>query len=146
MDIAIDKNIGYGELKRFLDAQFPCLDFFLIYEGLNDWDDVQEEKVMFQYFENKGIEQGFKYCLCVYIKNDNALPLIERLSSEFSGYFGCSTFCDASRVVLKERNPYYSLLFERGKVYLVDDYIYEETGNVTKVVELTYESPEYGLD
>ena len=98
-----------------------------------------------QYFDDGDVEQGFKYGLCVYVKDDNVIPLIEKLSSELAGHFSCSTFCDASPVVLKERNPYYSLLFEQGKVYLVDDYIYEETGSVTKVVELTYESPEYNL-
>lgn len=49
--------------------------------------------------------------------------------------------CDASRVVLKERNPYYSLLFENSTVFLVDDRMVEDTGNVMKVVELSYIRP-----
>lgn len=123
MDIAIDENIRYEELNCILDTQLSCLDYFLVYDGQNDWDDVENEKVIFQYIEDREINQGFKYGLCVYGKEDNALLLIERISSALADHFGCSTFCDASGVVLKELNPCYSLLFEQGKVYLVDDYI-----------------------
>jgi len=141
MDIAINRNIEYGELKSFLEGQFPDLDVFLIYEGLNDCLDVEGEIYIFEYSHDKDIEDGFKSGLGVYVENSNVLPLIERLSSQISSHFACSTFCDASRIVLKEKNYYYSLLFERGRVYLVDDLGYEDTGNITKVVELVYEHP-----
>lgn len=143
MDIAINNKIEYDELRNFLARQFPALDFYLIYEGLNDWDEVKGQKPIFQYLEYEEVEQGFRYGISVYIQCDDELSVIERLSSELSNHFKCSAFCDASRIVLKERNPYYSLLFENGKVYLVDDFIYEETGQVTKIVELAYECPEY---
>ena len=123
MDIAINKNIEYEELNKFLKNMFPDLDFFLIYEGLNDWDDIKNEKAIFQYQQNEDIEEGFKYGVFVHIKNNNILPLIEQLSAQISNHFMCAAFCDASRIVLKEQNTYYSLLFEQGKVYLVDDSI-----------------------
>jgi hypothetical protein len=146
MDIVLNRNIGYWELKNFLKVQFPDHDFYLIYEGLNDWEDVGDENLIFQYLQDVAIKDGFKYGMCIYIKDDNLLPIIEILSRQLSEQFICSAFCDASRVVLKKQNSYYSLLFEQGKVYLVDDYIWEDTGRVTKIVELTYEFPIYHLD
>ncbi|AFY39211.1 hypothetical protein Lepto7376_2965 [[Leptolyngbya] sp. PCC 7376] len=141
MDIVIDKHLEYQELELFLRNKFPTLNFFLLYEGLNDWDDAAVEQSIFQYSENTDLDQGLKYCLSIYVKIEPLLPLIENLAADISRHFYCSTVCDASRVVLKERNVFYSLLFENGQVFLVDDYIYEETGQVTKIIELNYRRP-----
>lgn len=145
MDIGMEKNIEYGKLKAFFELAFPSLNFFLVYEGVNDWEDVVKGKTVIQYFEDKEVESGFRYGLNILIKDDGALLLIENISLKLSNKFGCRTICDASRHV-KERNVYYSLLFEQGKVYLVDDILEEETGDIAKVVELNYEPPEYDFD
>lgn len=145
MDIGIEKNIEYEKLKAFFELEFPSLNFFLIYGGVNDWEDVKEGKTVLQYFEDKEVESGFRYGLNILIKDDGALLLIENISLKLSNEFDCRTICDASRHV-KERNVYYSLLFEQGKVYLADDILDEEAGNVVKVVELNYEPQEIRFD
>ncbi len=138
MDISINKNIEYSELKDFLGTEFADLSFFLIYEGLNDWEDIKDGAAIVQYGQNNEIDSGFKYSLSIYVNSKDPLPLIENIASRLAHYFDCASICDASRVVLKDRNYYYSLLFEAGKVYLVDDSNYEELGTVAKIVELAY--------
>lgn len=145
MDIILNKDIEYDALKAFLEKQFADLDLFLVYEGVDDWGNVENQQLIFEYNVDNEIDKGFKYGLIVGVKHKNICALLEKLSSEISRSFECSAICDASRIVLKKPNVYYSLLFERGKVYLVDDILFEETGNVTKLIEMQYKIPEYDL-
>lgn len=142
MDIAFNKHLQYKELQDFLKEYFCGLDFLLIYKNVHDWDDLKPQQVIFQYVIDEELSDGFKYSLDLSLKSDEILPIIEKLSAKISAYFCCSTICDASRLILKKRNIFYSLLFEQGKVYLVDDYGYEDTGQVTKIVELAYDYPQ----
>ncbi|NJN73090.1 MAG: hypothetical protein HC799_09935 [Limnothrix sp. RL_2_0] len=142
MDIAFNKHLQYQELKDFLTGHFFGLDFLLIYENVHSWDDLKPQQSIFQYMINQELSGGFKYGLDIALKSEEVLLIIEKLATNLSTYFNCSTICDASRVILKENNVFYSLLFEQGKVYLVDDYSYEETGQVTKIIELAYDYPQ----
>ena len=141
MDIAIDKPLQYQDLKTFLEEKLSIPNLFLLYEGLNDWDDATEEQMIFQYLENHDLAQGFKYGLSLHVQLEPLLPVIENLAESIAQHFSCSAICDASRIILKEQNVYYSLLFENQKVFLVEDHDFEETGNVVKVVELNYQCP-----
>lgn len=141
MDIAFNKPLPYEELQTFLENHFSGLDFLLIYESVHDWDDLQPQQAIFQYVINEELSEGFKYGLSLYLESDEIL-IIEQLAAKISADFDCATICDASRLILKERNVFYSLLFEQGKVYLVDDYGCEDTGQVTKIIELAYDFPE----
>lgn len=143
MDIFVNQPIKYLELNSFFKEIFSENKFFLLYEGENDWEDIQDERIVFQYHLDDEKRNGFDSGIDVFQKGDDILPIIENLSFLLSRKFSCSVFCDASRLVMKEHNPYYSLLFESGRVYLADDYIYEDTGQVTKIIELTYELPKY---
>lgn len=142
MDIVFNKHLQYEELQAFLKGHFAGLDFLLIYENVHDWDDLKPQQSIFQYVINEEFSEGFKYGLDLSLKSEEILPVIETLSAKISAYFSCSTICDASRVILKDHNVFYSLLFEQGKVYLVDDYSYEDTGQVTKIIELAYDYPQ----
>ncbi|MAT97504.1 MAG: hypothetical protein CL608_10215 [Anaerolineaceae bacterium] len=73
--------------------------------------------------------------------DEDPLPFIEHLARALAQRFHCCALCDASRLVLKENKTYYSLLFEDGAVYLVDDFDFEGRGEVTKIVALGYKPP-----
>jgi hypothetical protein len=141
MDLAFDKPVGYQTLSAFLQSQMPDSAFFLLYEGVNEWEDVPKDRVIIQYQVNESRPGPFKYGLSVFIDLAEPLPFIERLTQAVSQTFQCSALCDAARVMLKANKTYYSLLFEAGKVYLVDDFDFEESGEVTKIVCLNYELP-----
>ena len=80
----------------------------------------------------------FKFGLSVFADHDEPLLFIEHLARTLSDQFHCAALCDASRIVLKKNRTYYSLLFEDGVVYLVDDFDFEAHGEVTKIVCLNY--------
>ncbi len=141
MEIAFDRAFDYQELQDFLEAQHPNREVLLVYEGITDWEDARAGQAKFEYFEDKEAEEGFKFGLIVLVESTAALPLIERLASQLSRHFRCPTMCDASRVILYDQNEFYSLLFEHGKVFLVDNYRQENGGDDFKVVELHYEEP-----
>ena len=83
----------------------------------------------------------FRYGVSIFIPRADLLPFLENLASILSNTFGCSVVCDAARVVIDRPATYDSLLFEQGKVYLVDDRYFEETGVLTKVAEMNYKLP-----
>lgn len=141
MDIAFNKPLDYQTLHAFLQKQLPDNEFFLLYEGRNDWEDVPKGQAIFQYLVDSEQTGQFKVGLSVFTSHEDPLPFIERLAHALARTFQCRALCDASRVVLKEKNVYYSLLFEDGQVYLVDDYDFEKRGEVTKIVVLNYELP-----
>jgi hypothetical protein len=141
MDIAFNRPLDYQTLHAFLQEQLPDTEFFLLYEGRNDWDDVPAGQAIIQYVVNSKQSGSFKLGLSVFTEHKKPLPFIERLAQALAQTFHCCALCDASRVVLKENKTYYSLLFENGQVYLVDDFDFEERGEVTKIVELNYELP-----
>lgn len=141
MDIAFNKPLDYQTLHAFLQKQLPDSEFFLLYEGRNQWDDVPAGQAIFQYLVDSKKPGQFKYGLSVFTDHVEPLPFIERLAHALAQTVQCRALCDASRVVLKEKNVYYSLLFEDGQVYLVDDFDFEESGEVTKIVALNYKLP-----
>ena len=122
MDIFINQPIKYLELNSFFKEIFSENKFFLLYEGENDWEDIQDERIVFQYHLDDEKRNGFDSGIDVFQKGDDILPIIENLSFLLSRKFSCSVFCDASRLVMKEHNPYYSLLFESGRVYLAQQF------------------------
>ncbi|MCG8378054.1 MAG: hypothetical protein MI865_01125 [Proteobacteria bacterium] len=142
MDIIFNKPLGYDELLCFLEKQFPERTISLVYDGVNDGLNLPKQTFIFHYIVNNDIAEGFKYGLDVYKHDDDAIELIENLSLKLTEHFYCSAFCDASRIILKESNHLYSLLFKQGRVYLADDSLYEETGKVLPVVELAYQLPD----
>lgn len=141
MDIAFNKPLDYQTLHAFLQAHLSESNFFLLYDGKNGWDGVPEGLAIFQYLVDGEKEGPFKYGLSLFTDHTEPLPYIEHLAHALARAFDCSALCDASRVVLKEKNAIYSLLFEGGQVYLVDDYDFEESGEVTKIVALNYKLP-----
>ncbi len=141
MDIAFNKPLDYPTLHAFLQKQLPGTEFFLLYEGRNDWEDVPKGQAIFQYLVDSEQTGQFKVGLSVFTNHEDPLPFIEHLAHALAQTFQCRAICDASRVVLKEKNVYYSMLFEAGQVYLVDDFDFEERGEVTKIVALSYELP-----
>ena len=141
MDIVINKNIEYEDLQTFLSEFFIDRKLFLSYEGVNDLNDSQNQEIFVQYLSDDELQDGYKFSLSVFLKCEDILPVLENLASSVSARFNCSAFCDASRLILKEHNYYYSLLFDSNKVYLIDDSTLEETGRVTKIIELKYELP-----
>jgi len=141
MDIAFNKPLDYQTLHAFLQEQLPDSEFFLLYEGRNEWANVPAGQAIFQYLVDSEKLGQFKYGLSVFADHAQPLHLIERLAHALAQTFHCHALCDASRVVLKEKNVYYSLLFEEGQVYLVDDFDFEESGEVTKIVTLNYKLP-----
>lgn len=140
MDIVFDKPIHYQTLHTFLQAHLPEATFFLLYEGVNDWDNVPPNQVIIQYQVNEAQPGPFKQGLAVFTSQPDPLPFIERLARAVSETFQCSTLCDAARVVLKANKTYYALLFEDEQVYLVNDFDFEESGEVTKIVTLNYDA------
>lgn len=141
MDILFDKAITFTELEKFVAETLAGSNISVLYEGLNDWTDVGEETAVIHYQVNEELKSGLKYSLSLYLEEDT-LELIEYLTRMLSAEFQCTAVCDASRIVLVKHNSYYSLLFENGQVYLVDDYAYDETGQVRKIVELNYVPPQ----
>ncbi len=142
MDILISRNIGYESLVSLLIECFPDVNLILIYDEVNDWIDVNDEKVIIQYQVSSVSSDAFTQGITTFMSDEfDELALIEILSAVISKHFHCATSCDASRVVLKEHSEYYSLLFESERVYLVDDCLCEKTGEMTKIVELKYEPP-----
>lgn len=141
MDIAFNKPLEYRTLHTFLQAQLPDRAFFLLYEGQNDWDNVPAGQVIIQYLVNREQPGPFKFGLSVFTDDKDPLPFIEHLAHALAQSFHCCALCDASRLVLKENKTYYSLLFEDGAVYLVDDFDFEGSGEVTKIVALGYKPP-----
>lgn len=141
MDITVNKHLGYEELNNFIQQQYSA-SYFLLYEGINDWDDFKQEEYIISYFkvENQTNISG----LSLFFPEAIILPAIENFSFHLSEYFSCSVFCDASRIVICD-NVYFSVLYERGKTYLIDDYLFEETGWVKKIIELDYTLPEINL-
>lgn len=140
MDIAISQPIDYETLSAFLQQWLPETAVFLLYEGVNDWEDAPQNQVIIQYLRNESQPGLFKYGLSVFIDQAEPLLFIERLAQAVSQTFQCSTLCDAARVLLKANKTYYSLLFEAGQVYLVNDFDFEESGEVSKIVNLNYSS------
>ena len=141
MDITINKYLDYSKLKNFVRQQYN-VNCFLLYEGINDWNDFQQEKYIVSYFQLE--EHLNRSGISLFLPEDTVLPAIENFSFKLSQYFDCSVFCDASRVVFS-KSPYYSLLYEGNRVYLVNDYCFEETGWVSKIIELNYSLPEINL-
>ncbi len=138
MDIVLNRPIAYQQLHTFLQEWLPEKELFLLYEGVNDWDDVPENIPIIQYEVNEAQPGLFKYGLSVFVEQVEPLLFIEQLAQAVSQTFQCSTLCDAARVVLKENKTYYALLFEAGQVYLVDDFDFEAQGDVAKIVSLRY--------
>ena len=139
MDIAFTKPLDFQTLAEFLQAELPGRDIFLLDQDDASWEDVPPGKAIFQYHVNEGLPGPFKFGLSVFTDHDEPLLFIEHLARTLSDQFQCATLCDASRVVLKENKINYSLLFEDGLVYLVDDFDFEAHGEVTKIVSLNYE-------
>ncbi|WP_420645704.1 hypothetical protein [Candidatus Leptofilum sp.] len=141
MDIALNRPLEYEALNGFLRRWLPNGRFFLLYEGINDWENVPKEQLIIQYSVNEAQPGPFKYGLSVFADQAEPLLFIERLAQAVSQMFQCSTLCDATRVLLKANKTYYSLLFEAGQVYLVNDFDFEESGELTKIVSLNYVLP-----
>lgn len=140
MDILINKHISYNDLQKFLKQYSPSNPFFLLYQGKNEWDDVPVQTDIFQYTTEGG--NGFVQGITVYSPKGNDLAYLERLAYTLANAFNCQALCDASRLLLENTLPYYSLLFEEGFVYLVHDYDLEATGQVQKIIALTYAVPD----
>lgn len=138
MDILLNQPLDYPTLRTFLQGWLPDTSCFLLYEGINDWDDAPTNQVIIQYQVNEAQPGPFKYGLAIFTDEAEPLLFIERLAKAISQTFKCSTLCDAARVVLKANKTHYALLFEAGQVYLVDDFDFEESGEVTKIVGLNY--------
>lgn len=138
MDIALTQPIDYQTLHAFLQNWLPDPNFFLLYDGVNNWDDAPKNQPVIQYQINESQPGAFKYGLSVFTNEAEPLLFIERLAKAISQTFQCSTLCDAARVLLKANQTYYSLLFEDGEAYLVNDFDFEEQGEVTKIVHLNY--------
>jgi len=139
MDIAFTKPLDFQTLAEFLQAELPGRDIFLLDKDDASWEDVPPGKAIFQYHVNEGLPGPFKFGLSVFTDHDEPLLFIEHLARTLSDQFQCAALCDASRVGLKENKTYYSLLFENGLVYLVDDFDFEAQGEVTKIVCLNYD-------
>lgn len=141
MDIGLNKALQFNELHAFLIARFPEKPVFLLYNGVNEWEDMPPKAWAFQFTIVDDIEQGFKYGLSLFVPVPTLLPLIESVAYALSNHFDCATFCDASRVLKKERNVIYVLLFENGRVFLADDHNVEISGQLTKINEIDYVAP-----
>ena len=146
MDIAFTKPLDFQTLAQFLQAELPDRDIFLLDQDHAIWEDVPPGKAIFQYHVNEGLPGPFKFGLSVFTDHDEPLLFIEHLARMLSDQFQCAALCDASRVVLKENKINYSLLFEDGLVYLVDDFDFEKNGEVAKIVCLAYECPAGNLE
>ena len=162
MDIGFNRHLSYDELDDFLVSQVDCSYFIVYGEEQNDWNNIDSEQLIVHYIQDdysnrKSSEDidkldvkspnNFYFGMSVYPMKPEAeyMPIVENLAFKLSNYFSCSSFCDASRILLAEtlHYPYYSLLYEEGKVYLVDDYNIEESGYLTKIIELSYSLPPF---
>ncbi|MEI8401938.1 MAG: hypothetical protein WCG12_14140 [Alcaligenaceae bacterium] len=143
MDILINKRLPFPELDSFLKNHSQIKPFSLIYEGVNDWGSVKNEPLIYQYQEFNDDNQGeFCFGLSVHQEKTGLEQLFtEHTAAALSSAFGCAAVCSACRVVLFSPNVDYSLLFEDNKVFLVDDYLFEENGVFKKIVELKYSIP-----
>lgn len=140
MDILINKPIAYHDLQQFLKQYSPSNAFFLLYEGVNEWDDVPAQTDIFQYSTTDG--DGFVYGVSLFNAQSNRSIYLERLARSLAKAFNCSALCDASRLLLESKNPHYALLFEAEQVYLAQDYEVEATGQVQKIIALNYSLPD----
>jgi hypothetical protein len=141
MDLIFNKPLQPQALAAFLKEKYAAYNFFLLYPEVNEWDDVPQNSRIFQYHIHEDTPGDYKYGLSIFMAADDLLPFLENLAFTLSNYFDCKVVCDASRVVIDKSAFYYSLLFEEGKVFLVDDRYFEETGVFTKVAEMTYVLP-----
>ena len=141
MDLLLNKLISYDALAAFLQEQYASQNFFLLYPGVNEWEDVEENGRILQYRMIEAPEGPFTNGISLFIEAKDLLPILENLAFKLSAYFDCGVLCDASRILLNQRNIYFSLLFEQNHITLVDDRWVEELGTVMKIVALNYELP-----
>lgn len=142
MDLILNKHLPYEAVAAFLEEQYASDKFFLLYPDVTEWEEMPDKSHVFQILIHDDMVGEFQYGISIFMPGDDLLPFLENLAFTLSVYFECSVVCDASRVILNQRAIYYSLLFVQGKVYLVDDRYYEDTGAVTKVVSLNYKLPD----
>jgi hypothetical protein len=141
MDLLLNKLITYDALDAFLQEQYAAQNFFLLYPDVNEWDDVEGNGRILQYRMIEAQEGPFTSGISLFIEAKDLLPILENLAFKLSTHFDCGVMCDASRILLNQRNIYFSLLFEQNRIYLVDDRWVEESGTVMKIVSLNYELP-----
>jgi len=147
--ISFNKALDAEALQAFLRAQFPGQDIYLCYETEIDWERVQRETFWFEYERQEGLAADFCFNLnplLFILPEEHFCASLEKLTYELAQHFDCEAFCEASRLQIIKSNPYYSLLFEAGQVYLVSDADWEETGQVTKIFELCYDWPDHALN
>ena len=159
MDIGFNRHLNYEELDSFLASHVDC-SYLIVYDEQNDWNNIDGEQLIICYHRDRyeqpsqddsrhdvNCQNNFNFGISVYPIKPEAeyMPIVEHLAHRLSQYFACACFCDASRILLVDTlaRPYYSLLYEEGKVYLVDDYNVEESGSLTKIIELSYSLPAY---
>jgi len=145
----LNKALDADALEAFLQAQFPGQGIYLYYKTEIDWAREHKDVLVFEYECEEYLDVGFRFCLnppwCV--PTEHCVVLSEKLAFELSQHFDCAVVCyEASRVQLIEHDPYYSLLFEAGRVYLVSDADWDETGQVKKIAELSYDWPDHALN
>ncbi|WP_154224163.1 hypothetical protein [Marinicella rhabdoformis] len=136
MDIIFDKPISQEKLKQFLIEVLPCEDAFLIYDGINGWENAPNTLPIMHYQVNEDIPTTLKYGLSVYVSQKNDMALILNWTQKISKHFKCSAMCDASGLLLNTKSNYYALLFSSDQAFLVDDSAYEESGEVIKIIKL----------
>jgi hypothetical protein len=142
--ILCDKVIDEMVLQCFLAETIPGrrLRFFRAEE--TDWLLCNADEIVVEYGANcygdgPRRTEGLRFTVELHEVNDalESLATIEAIALAMSIQFDCRTCCEASRVQLKS-SPYYSLLFDKGRVFLADDSLLEQTGDVVKLVELVY--------
>lgn len=141
MDILINRDLSFSQLDAFFERLLPSTNYLLIYKGTNNWGDARRKEIAFEFIEDEEAESHYKFGLTIMTSFEKPLLVIEVIAASISNHFDCSAICDASRVLLDQSAPLYSLLFEKEAVYLIDDYLSEHANEVTKIVSLSYHQP-----
>lgn len=141
--ILYDKPIEEVNLRLFLEEITCGRPLLFSRIGEVDWSLKKTNEILAEYGSNDvpgevSRQDGLRFRLELHdgLKVED-LATIEAIALAMSARFECRTCCDASRVQLKD-SPYYSLLFDRGRVFFADDSSLEETGDVVKLVEMAY--------
>lgn len=146
--IIFNKALDAESLEAFLRSQFPGRELYLCSGNDMDYERLQRETLWFEYERQQDLQTGFCFNLnpmLFVLSEAHYCASLEKLTYELAQHFDCAAFCEASRIQLTQGNPNYSLLFETGRVYLVSDGDWEETGQVIKMAELSYDWPAQAL-
>ena len=135
--VAIERILSNDEIKEALSEKFNNINIFV--GTLEEYCDINigDDKTIF--IETKVNQSDFPFVmdfnLCPDLGIENGYNFF--LAEYFSHYFKCKTMIDIDEKYAPTSAPYWSLIFEQGKVFLGDDCgsdFYDQEGGRIKII------------